>query len=191
MRRSRSVAVAGARVGRRRCRRCLAGAATQPSRALLHDCESVRRRWWLAGVRPGARCCCRRPHPIGDDAGAGAGGVRLPRVRHRRRPGDARPVGLDLESLSSAFERLENEEDFKNAVSNPSTAGVNGDLIASSLQGDYLAVQERAFRARHSGRIRDATHSAGRRAGHGNDAGVFTGSVLNYIEGVLKASKNE
>ena len=77
------------------------------------------------------------------------------------------------------------------AISDADAPGVVGDLMTSSLQGDYLAMQERAFRARHLSGVRRRLHAAARRAGHGDDKGLFKRGVLGYVESVLKQSKDE
>lgn len=46
-------------------------------------------------------------------------------------------------------------------------AGSQGDAQAMKWQADYMAVEERAFRARHASMIRCASHAHGRLDGHG------------------------
>ena len=96
----------------------------------------------------------------------------------------------DLEGMSAAFSREEHTEDVTNAISDPANSGVVGDLMVSSLQGDYLAAQERAFRSRHLSPVRRRLHAAARRAGHGDDRGLFKRGVLGFIESILRQSKD-
>lgn len=95
----------------------------------------------------------------------------------------------DLSGISSAFSREEHSEDVVEAIKNVDEPGVIGDLIASAMQGDYLAMQERAFRSRHTSVVRRRLQAAARRAGHGDDRGLFKRGVLGYVESVLKQSK--
>ena len=95
----------------------------------------------------------------------------------------------DLEGLSKAFDREENALDYQDAIKDPEAPGTVGDLSVAQLQGDYLACQERAFRARHMSTVRATLHAAGRRRGHGHARGVLTRSTLYYLEELLRASK--
>jgi hypothetical protein len=96
---------------------------------------------------------------------------------------------FDLKGIASAFDRKENAEDMQKITADAGESGVAGDLIATVLQADYLAVQERAFRARHMTRVRATIHRAGRNYGQGHNAGVFKQGVLGHVTGVLKQSK--
>ena len=97
---------------------------------------------------------------------------------------------FDIPGMHSPWDRLENEEDVKNAIKDPDTPGVSGDLIHSTLQGDWLASQERSFRMRHQTRVRSAIHAASRRFGHGHEAGTLQKGVLGYIKGIAKMSRD-
>lgn len=56
-----------------------------------------------------------------------------------------------------------------------SEGGVVGDLMALKWQGDFMAVEERAFRLRHASYARCASVMHGRLNGHGNyGENVFT-----------------
>jgi len=111
------------------------------------------------------------------------------RVNHKIDKGDWSGDLNDLEGMSAAFSREEHTEDVTNAISDPENPGVVGDLMVSSLQGDYLAAQERAFRSRHLSPVRRRLHAAARRAGHGDDRGLFKRGVLGFIESILAQSK--
>lgn len=97
---------------------------------------------------------------------------------------------FNLEDISKAFSREELDEDFLKVI-DPANPGVIGDLVSISLQGDWLATQERAFRARHQTPVRAWMHAAGRRRGHGHDAGVIRQGLLRYVENLLQAAKNK
>lgn len=94
------------------------------------------------------------------------------------------------EDIGKAFSRDENAQDYKDAIKDSESPGTVGDLMASQLQGEFLACQERAFRARHRGSVRSQFHAAARRDGHGNEKGVLKRSVANYVESILKAAKD-
>jgi len=66
-------------------------------------------------------------------------------------------------------------------------AGNSSDGIVLSLQIDYAAQAERAFRARTSqGFPRALAHLATREKGHGQSKGVFLGQALDYFTAILK-----
>jgi hypothetical protein len=96
----------------------------------------------------------------------------------------------DLVGLSQAFDRTANAQDYKNAVRNTEQPGVVGDMMASQIQGDYLAVQERAYRARLQSSVRCQLHAGARNYGHGHSAGLFQQGVLGYLLNLLKAAKS-
>ncbi len=73
------------------------------------------------------------------------------------------------------------------------------DCIASKIQIDYVAIQERAFRFRHMTPVRCAIHALTRRRGHSelNDidagagvGGIFTGMV-KYVNNIILSGYND
>jgi hypothetical protein len=69
----------------------------------------------------------------------------------------------------------------------PGAPGNTGDGVLLSLQIDYMAQAERAFRARTSQSFpRTLAHVAAREKGHGEKTGVFLGQALNYFILLLK-----
>lgn len=98
---------------------------------------------------------------------------------------------FNLEDIAKVFARNELEEDF-NTVIDPDQAdkGVIGDLMTISTQGDWLATNERSFRSRHSTPVRAWVHAAGRRRGHAHDGGIIQRGLLDFVERLLKESKN-
>lgn len=93
---------------------------------------------------------------------------------------------LDVPGIGQKFDRSEIHENYTGCLADPEEAGSSGDTQALVLQNDWVAMQERAFRARHATSVRCAVHSAGRRSGHAHDKGVIRTGVLKYIEDVLK-----
>lgn len=97
---------------------------------------------------------------------------------------------FDVQGIEQAFDRNITNDAFTAAIADPSAPGTTGDLVAASLQVDYLAVMERAFRSRHLTRARAMCHAMGRKTGHGDNKGPLTQAVLEYVRGVVKESKS-
>jgi len=97
---------------------------------------------------------------------------------------------FNIEGLSDPFKRDKLGEMFDDATKDGDDSGAVGDLQAITLQTDWLACMERAFRARHTmRRPRAMAHMTGRRRGHGNDRGVLTQCVLEYVRNVVKSTQ--
>lgn len=105
-----------------------------------------------------------------------------------------RPPGWngDLQTTDSwkavhdAFNTDDAEEKFKAAfeASNP---GNSSDGILLSLQIDYLAQMERAFRARVGQSLpRTLAHLSTREKGHGQQFGALKGMALEYFKKIKK-----
>lgn len=92
---------------------------------------------------------------------------------------------------AEAFKREEHNEDMRNAIKDAKSSGTLGDLQVTTLQGDYLACQESAYRMRHSSSIRLAIHAAARRKAHGSESGPLIRGVKGYIENLLRVSKED
>jgi len=95
---------------------------------------------------------------------------------------------FDLVGIAEAFKRLEQEQDFQSTAS---SGGVQGDYILTTLQGDFLAVLERAFRARHQTSVRTRIHAAARYRGHGFPTGVMQLGMQGYLEWLEKQAKEQ
>jgi len=95
-----------------------------------------------------------------------------------------------VEEISDAFKREEANEKFEEATKDSSSPGVAGDLGVTTLQVDYLACMDRAFRARHTmRRPRTMAHMTGRRKGHGNERGTLTQTALEFARNLLKQAQ--
>ena len=84
---------------------------------------------------------------------------------------------LDVPALHQpAWDRDEaNRIYVQKVLSLTGEAGTHGDLISLKRQIDFMAAEERAWRARHASFARCAAMAHGRLDGHGKkDAGVFT-----------------
>jgi len=95
---------------------------------------------------------------------------------------------FDLQGMSKAFDRTPQQEDFQTAASE---GGVQGDYILTILQGDMLAVLERAYRARHHTSVRSRLHAAARQRGHGFPTGVLSQGLQGYLEWLEKQAKEQ
>lgn len=98
---------------------------------------------------------------------------------------------FDWDGLSEAFSRAELNEAFVSAIRDAEDPGVVGDLISATTMIEYLAVAERAFRARHTmRRPRAFAHALGRLQGHGHEKGTLTKTALEYVRGLVQQSKS-
>ncbi len=97
---------------------------------------------------------------------------------------------LQTEGGLKALHKSYNTDDAEAALIQAYTPGDPGntsDGILLSLQIDYMAQAERAFRARTTQSFpRTLAHTAAREKGHGQPTGVFTGQALEYFTFLLK-----
>ena len=99
-------------------------------------------------------------------------------------------LGTDtaVREISKAFNTEQAQEALIKTFT-PATVGNTGDGIALSLQIDYAAQAERAFRARHTQSFnRSVAHAIGRETGHGSSNSVFSNQVLRYITTIISQS---
>ena len=98
----------------------------------------------------------------------------------------------DWEGMKEPFKREKANQDFVSATKDQFNPGVTGDLVITTTQIDYLAVMERAFRARHTySWARAYAQKLGRRKGHGDPSlGLFVYGIIEYIHGLLKEASN-
>jgi len=91
---------------------------------------------------------------------------------------------FSITDIKKAFDRDTLNQDAENYYTDPKqgSTGLTGGRI---IQIVYMAMMERAFRARHATAIRAMMHAAGRRKGHGDKDGIHTGDILNYIQDIL------
>lgn len=90
--------------------------------------------------------------------------------------------------MGKPFNRDKANEDYEAATNDPKNPGKSGDLVVTTTQIDIMATMERAFRARHSSRFpRMMAHLTGtRKYGHGHEQGIFTQSMLDYVQNLVK-----
>lgn len=97
----------------------------------------------------------------------------------------------DTAGMTKPFERVEHNADVVKGVSSVNNPGTVGDLALSSLQGDFLAAFERAFRLLNATPVRLAVHAAAREYGHGHAAGVLSRGLDTYLAGFAKIAKRD
>lgn len=106
-----------------------------------------------------------------------------------------RPVGwngdpFDYAGLHTPFDRKKANENLLDAIKDGNEPGTTGDVVACSVMIGVLAVQERAFRVRHTlRRCRATAHTLGRAKGQGDDKGPFVQLGIEYVRGILKQAK--
>jgi hypothetical protein len=99
--------------------------------------------------------------------------------------GDLQTEGA-LIDMHKAFNTDKAEEALIEAFT-PGDAGNSSDGIVLSLQIDYAAQAERAFRARNTQTFpRALAHYSTREKGHGQDNGALIGQALDYFTHIIK-----
>lgn len=93
---------------------------------------------------------------------------------------------FDIEGLAEEFSRQQHAQEFNSALTG-SNSGTLGDLAVSTIQGDFLAQMERAYRSRLRSSVRNKIHAAGRRLVQGSENGVVALGIKNYIDLLIKA----
>ena len=93
------------------------------------------------------------------------------------------------QDLYHPFDSKDPNQELVDAVSDAENPGNVGDLVNTNTQIEYLAMVERAFRARHTMPFaRGVAHTSGRRNGQGSDKGPLKFSVMKYLEDLQKMS---
>jgi hypothetical protein len=94
----------------------------------------------------------------------------------------------NIPGLNKAFTRDNLNSLYKKIISDMERAGTTGEAMVAKLQIDYIAAMERAYRTRHCSSVRAKLHAAGRRRGQSQPNGVFTGSVVLWLERLIFAA---
>lgn len=93
------------------------------------------------------------------------------------------------QDLYHPFDSEKPNEELVKAISDAKDPGNAGDLVNTNTQIEYLAMMERAFRARHTMSFaRGIAHASGRRHGQGGDKGPLKFSIMKYLEDLQKMS---
>jgi hypothetical protein len=91
----------------------------------------------------------------------------------------------DVAGLVGPFDRTDANEGYSGAILQAS--GTVADMICQGTQIGYVGAMERAYRARHASPVRCLVHSAARRRGHGDDAGVLLCGPIAHLQRVIEA----
>jgi len=103
------------------------------------------------------------------------------RVTWYRPPGLA---GLDnRDDIAACFSREQVNAEMKKAFSE---GAKTGEIVAGTVQIDYLAVAGRAFANRHASPLRSVAHSLSRRRGHGQSNGPFSVNAREFVLATLR-----
>lgn len=113
------------------------------------------------------------------------------------RAGGARPwqvpAGLeetgDVAGLAAPYSREAIGANVEEVLASAKEPGTVGDVVALQAQSDVLAALERATRARLASPVRCLAHALGRRAAHGDAAGVLAGGIMQFVQDALAAGK--
>lgn len=95
---------------------------------------------------------------------------------------------LDIASIAAAFSRAKVGTSYSDTLT--SEDGTVGDAASCTLQSDYLAMVERAFRMRHSSPIRSEAHATARKLGHSAIGGCID-RVKEYAQSLINAGEAE
>jgi hypothetical protein len=98
------------------------------------------------------------------------------------------PLPTDVDQWQEAFSRDEINEAYREAVT--TEEGTLGDCSALTVQGDYLAMAERAFRLRCASRVRRSAHASARRNGLASPGGAFD-RVAGLVQDRLTAGATD
>lgn len=133
----------------------------------------------------------KQMYALTDYAQSEGDSLRNKKPKRWYRPGGFKADLFDMPAYHEPFDRTQHEEEFVEAHKKPSDPGTTGDGIISTLQGDWLACMERAFRARHHTPVRRRIHPAARMIGHSAPWGVILGGAQEYIVHLDKLNKSE
>jgi hypothetical protein len=98
---------------------------------------------------------------------------------------------LDVPNITKGFDRSEIDTNYTaKIVGSSDSPGTCGDTISVKTQGDFIAILERGYRARHCTPVRLLGMLAARRAGHGQPNGVYLGGILRYAQDTLQAGQS-
>jgi hypothetical protein len=114
--------------------------------------------------------------------------IRGSGFRSWNRPDKAKDP-LDIKGITDAYNRQDIDANYAELLKSGDDPGTCGDVICVKTQGDYIAIMERGFRARHATPVRCIGHAMARRRGHSMDAGVFQGGVLKHVQDALQSGQ--
>lgn len=96
----------------------------------------------------------------------------------------------DLASFTNVYDRDAIDKNYEVCVTSI-PPGTVGDGQSLRLQGDYVAMAERAMRTRHCSPIRGIIHHAARDRGLSSSTGVFEVWVKSYVENLITIGERD
>lgn len=94
--------------------------------------------------------------------------------------------------LDKPFDAKKPNDELEKAIKDPENPGNGGDLVNTNTQIEYLAMMERAFRARHTMTFpRAVAHCSARRNGQSKEGGPLKQSLLKYLEDLQKMQSGQ
>lgn len=132
----------------------------------------------------------RRISELAALAGADADAVRNAASGDWDRPSGWSGDPLDIPGLAVAFDRSAIGVAYTGLLADGANPGPAGAAASLTIQGDHLAADERALRARYATPVRLMAMAAGRRAGHSAPAGVPAGVILRRAQDLLRAAQD-
>jgi hypothetical protein len=125
---------------------------------------------------------------IAKQDGQQADAIRGNGSRPWNRPDEA-PDPLDIPGITAAYDRNEVDTNYAELLKSGDDSGTCGEVVSVKTQGDYIAIMERGFRARHATPVRCIGHAMARRKGHSQPNGVFLGGVVSHVIDALQAGQ--
>jgi len=114
-------------------------------------------------------------------------GIEQQGQRRWQMPRDWSGIPYAHEDLINAYDRSSIETNYAQVIADSKNPGTSGDVVSLKTQGDYLACQERALRARLASSIRGHAMSAARRKGQADPKGIFQRGLLRYVQDAIVA----
>lgn len=97
---------------------------------------------------------------------------------------------FDYEGMAKAFNRNDVSTIVQRAVASADASGTQGDMIVATMQGDFLASEERAYRERHRSFVRARIHATGRHLGKASKGGVYLRGYKGAVDDMLTRAKD-
>jgi hypothetical protein len=94
----------------------------------------------------------------------------------------------NIPDMAKPFARDEPNQEYIQEITKD-VGGKQSIAMGRKIEIDYMAMMERAFRARQAGPIRCTLHSAGRRLAHSEPAGIHQGGVIKWVQNVLSSGE--
>ena len=93
----------------------------------------------------------------------------------------------DITDHGTLFDRATVNQQYADTHNGTDSSAVVADTMGYSIQLNYMAMMERAFRDRHKSVVRSTAHDCGRKRAHGEQLGIHKGSVLEAVSNMFTA----